>query len=207
VTQTFPGFIDGPAGRLQIQVDLPKVAPRAFGVLCHPHTLHGGTLRNKVIHQAARAFVTAGAAAVRFNFRGAGKSSGVCDYGKGEVDDLAAVVAWARSQWPERPFWLAGFSFGAYVSLRAAAAQAPVMLVSIAPPVGRYSFDEIDLPQSRWLIVQGRNDEVVPTAAVSAWVRTLPNQPRYVIVEDAGHFFHGRLAPLREQIIAFARTP
>lgn len=204
MTHPLPPFVDGPAGPLQIAVDQPASTPRAVGVLCHPHTQHGGTLTNKVIHQAARAFADAGAVAVRFNFRGAGGSGGSYDHGNGEVDDVAAVVAWARGRWPDRPLWLAGFSFGAYVSLRAVEAQAPERVVSIAPPVNLYAFDSIALPQSRWLVVQGGQDEVVPAAAVDAWIATLDRPPEYAFLPDAGHFFHGRLNLLREHIGAFA---
>ncbi len=202
----FPAFIEGPAGALQIQIDLPASTPRALGVLCHPHTLHGGTLTNKVIHQVARAFTDAGAVAVRFNFRGAGRSAGAFDHGQGEVDDLAAVIGWARRHWPDRPLWLAGFSFGAYVTLRAAAAHSPALVVTVAPPVDRYALDPPATPRVRWLVVQGAADEILSADGVSDWVRALPRPPDYELMPDAGHFFHGRLKPLRERIRKFAES-
>src|SRR3546814_3412047 len=78
-------------------------------------------MHNKVVTMAARAMRELGATTVRFNFRGTGDSEGAFDEGRGEVDDLHAVAAWVREQRPGDALWLAGFSFGAYVSLRAAA--------------------------------------------------------------------------------------
>jgi len=200
----FPSFIDGPAGALQIRIDLPATRPRALGVLCHPHTLHGGTLTNKVIHQVAHAFNDAGAIAVRFNFRGAGESAGSYDEGRGETDDVCAVVDWARRRWPDLPLWLAGFSFGAYVSLRAVDASDAAMIVTVAPPVNHFAFDTLVMPSVSWLVVQGGADEVVPADAVTTWVRSLSRPPEYELMPDVGHFFHGRLRPLRERVIRFA---
>ena len=115
-------LIEGSAGKIQLVVDEPGQDAQALAIICHPHTQHGGTLSNKVVHQIARTFTALNAVTVRFNFRGAGDSEGRYDSGVGEVDDLTRVVNWARNRWPGVPFWLAGFSFGAYVGLKAAKA-------------------------------------------------------------------------------------
>src|SRR3546814_8259441 len=104
---------------------------------------------------AARAMRELGATTVRFNFRGTGDSEGAFDEGRGEVDDLHAVAAWVREQRPGDALWLAGFSFGAYVSLRAAASLKPDLLVSIAPPAGRWDLDSNELPPMPRMVVQG----------------------------------------------------
>ena len=191
-------FIAGPVGRLQAVVDEPEQTPRAVAIICHPHTQYGGTLTNKVVHQLSRTFSGMGAASVRFNFRGAGESDGEYDAGNGESDDLAAVVDWSRQRWPEQPLWLAGFSFGAYVALRMAAALKPAWLVTVAPPVNLFPLDDFVRPDADWLLVQGADDEVVPASDVLHWVQQQHPPPETVVVEGAGHFFHGRLNQLQE---------
>src|SRR5690606_22779986 len=125
--------LDGPAGPLEVAVDLPDgdAAPRPIiAVICHPLSIEGGSMHNKVVTMAARALRDLGITPVRFNFRSVGASAGTYDNGIGETDDLRAVAHWVRSQRPDSALWLAGFSFGAYVSLRAAAALEPQALIS-----------------------------------------------------------------------------
>ncbi len=193
--------IDGPAGPLELLVDTPTGPPRALAVLCHPHPLHGGSLNNKVVHQMARTFTELGAVAVRFNFRGVGASAGTFDGGEGETGDLLAVADWARGRWPGLPLWLAGFSFGAWVALRAAPTLQPDWLVTVAPPVNLYDVPAPADPAPRWLLVQGSADDIVPAGAVSDWVQRLRQPPETVLLEGAGHFFHGRLNELRQVLV------
>lgn len=195
-----PGFIAGPAGKLQLLVDSPEEDARAVAVICHPHTQHGGTLANKVVHQVARTFTGQGAVSVRFNFRGAGDSEGEYDAGVGEVDDLTQVVNWVRGQCPGLPLWLAGFSFGAYVALLAAKKLAPDWLVTIAPPVNLYDVHSIQVTSPHWLVIQGSEDEIVPADAVLAWTAGLQQPPQLAEIAGAGHFFHGQLNVLKDQL-------
>ena len=132
-TASGPVLLPGPAGLLEVHVDLPEddVAPLPLvAIVCHPLSTEGGTMHNKVVTMTARALRELGATTVRFNFRGVGQSEGVFDEGKGELDDLRAVAAWVRQQRADAVLWLAGFSFGAYVALRAAAELQPAMLVT-----------------------------------------------------------------------------
>ena len=190
--------LPGPAGLLESLVDLPEQdARRGTAVICHPHPLHGGTMHNKVVTMLSRSLVELGLATVRFNFRGVGASAGSYDDGNGETDDLSAVVDWVRRERPDDALWLAGFSFGSYVALRAAASLAPQQLIQIAPPVGRWAFETITLPDCPWLIVQGEADEVVDPAAVFAWAANLPKNAQLVRMAETSHFFHRRLMDLR----------
>ena len=196
-----PLCIDGPAGRLEIALDAPdadSVAQPVLAIVCHPLSTEGGSMHNKVVTMTARALRELGISVVRFNFRGVGHSEGVFDDGTGEREDLRAVAAWARQQHPGAALWLAGFSFGAYVTLRMAVALEAAALISIAPPVGRsWDFDGISLPTSPWLVIQGEADEIVDPQAVYAWLSTLPRQPRLVRMPDTSHFFHRKLMDLR----------
>jgi len=192
--------LQGPAGDIEAAVDLPTAEMPALPltvVLCHPLSTEGGTMHNKVVTMAARALRELGATTVRFNFRGVGKSAGTFDHGDGERDDLAAVVSWARAQRSGDALWLAGFSFGAYVSLSAANALRPDALISIAPPAGRWDFDAITTPSCPWLVIQGDADEIVEPQAVYDWIDSLKRPPSLVRMFDTTHFFHRKLIDLR----------
>lgn len=199
--------LEGGAGVIEALLEVPAEvpSPQAVAVCCHPHPLYGGALTNKVIHTVARAFVAAGVPALRFNFRGVGGSAGVHDEGRGETLDLVAVAGWARQRFPAADLWLAGFSFGAWVSLRAASRLSPARLVSVAPPVGRWDFEDIPRPACPWLLVQGTADELLDAAAVEAWARALSPEVQVALLPEASHFFHGRLHEVRDLIEAFAR--
>jgi alpha/beta superfamily hydrolase len=199
-----PLLIDGPAGVLEAILEEPQgSAPAAFGVVCHPHPLHGGTMHNKVVHTLARACQERGLPTLRFNYRGVGTSAGSYDEGRGETQDALAVVAAGRARWPGAALTLAGFSFGAMVSLCAAAAAAPARLISVAPAVTGAPFASIERPPCPWLIVQGDADEIVDCRQVQAFAARFEPPPQLVLLPGVGHFFHGRLTELRDTAFAF----
>ena len=201
-TQSTTLLLDGPAGALEVAVDLSECPPRpAIAIVCHPLPTEGGTMHNKVVTMAARALREVGLDTVRFNFRGTGASEGTFDDGIGETDDLLAVAAWVRAQRPQQALWVAGFSFGAYVALRAAAQLQPAFMLSIAPPVGRsWDFASLVSPACPWLVIQGETDEVVDAQAVRAWVEAMPAPPELVRMPYTSHFFHRKLLDLRGAI-------
>jgi uncharacterized protein len=202
-------MIPGPVGTLEARIEDPVPAGerrRAVGVVCHPHPRHGGTMQNKVVHTAARAMQEAGAATVRFNFRGVGASAGKYDNGIGELADALAAVEWTRKHFGCDALWLAGFSFGAATALQAATQGArPLRLVTIAPPVGRIITEPLPRPECPWLIVQGDQDELIELAAVQQWAAGFEPGPQLRVVAGAEHFFHGKLTQLREAVLAFLR--
>lgn len=191
--------LTGPAGRLECIADLPEAdaARAATAVLCHPHPQHGGTMRNKVVTIMERSLRESGLRTLRFNFRGTGESEGEFDDGNGELGDLQAVVEWVRRVRPDDDVWLGGFSFGAWIALRAAQTVPARMLITIAPPVERYGFDELVSPNCPWLVVQGDEDDVVSPEAVIQWAEAMEPKPKLVVMEGSGHFFHRRLMDLR----------
>lgn len=198
----------GPAGPLEARLEFAEGVerPAMFGVACHPHSLKGGTMDNKVTHTIARAMVECGAPAFRFNFRGVGASGGVFDSGRGEADDLAAVVTEGRRRFPGAALWLGGFSFGAFVALRDARRVAPVKLIAVAPPVVGYELGDVDAPDCEWLLAQGDADDVVPPESVLQWAAKQANKPRLHVLTGAGHFFHGRLHELKPLMLEFLRN-
>lgn len=200
-------FLEGPAGRLEAILEFASGdAPHGAAVVLHPHPQHGGTMHNKVVHTLARAFVRLGFATLRFNFRGTEGSEGEYDEGRGELDDALATMAWMRDRYPQRPFWVAGFSFGAAIGIRAAVAEPVDGLISVAPAVSRFAAGLETQPECPWLIVQGDEDELVAVDETVAWVDSLAPGPELLVLAGAEHFFHGRLVELREAVTAFIRA-
>ena len=190
--------IPGPAGTLEVALNLPAEAPHAIALVAHPNPVQGGTLDNKVAQTLAKTFVALGYASVRFNFRGVGKSEGQFSDGIGETDDALAALAFARTQFADLaalPPVLAGFSFGSYVQARVATVVQPKRMVLVGPAVGRFAADT--LPTDT-IVIHGEQDDVVPLADVLAWAR--PQQLPIVVFPGCGHFFHGRLPQLQQTI-------
>ena len=200
--------IAGPAGALECATDLPTGAPRGTVVLCHPHPQFGGTLDNKVVQTLARAFLQLGYRAVRFNFRGVGGSAGNWDEGRGEIDDALAVIAAERAAHPGLPLALGGFSFGGFVAAQAAdrlqAAGQPVeRLVLIAPATSRFTMPATVAPDT--VLVHGESDDVVPLASTLDWAR--PQALPVIVLPGVGHFFHGQLPLLKQQVVQAWHVP
>ena len=198
-SQTLRERIAGPAGTIECAIDLPaQDAPLGVAVIAHPHPQHGGTMDNKVVQTLARAFVQLGWRCVRFNFRGVGGSEGAWDEGRGEIEDMDAVIAHYRGN---SELLLAGFSFGAYVASHAAArlAQnaAPARrLVLVGPATSRF---QVAAVPEHTLVIHGEQDEVVPLAATLDWAR--PQGLPVVVVPGVGHFFHGQLTLLKNTVL------
>jgi hypothetical protein len=159
-------------------------------------------MHNKVVTTLARAFEVAGARSVRFNFRGAGQSEGVFGESVGETEDAIAVLEWVRERRPDDELWLAGFSFGAAVALRAATRFPVACLITVAPAVHLYpDLADLEPPAIPWLLAMGTVDEVVPVGIVRDWARSRRHPPTLVLHEGVGHFYHQRLPELREAVL------
>jgi alpha/beta superfamily hydrolase len=181
-------LLAGPAGKIECAVDDPEGTPRGVAIVAHPHPLFGGSLDNKVAQTLARAFVELGYTAWRPNFRGVGASEGAHDEGRGEVDDLAAVVEQVGSRQPV----LAGFSFGAAVQTRLAQRIAPERMVLVGVAVKH--LEALPVPANT-ILIHGEEDSTVLLADVLAWAK--PQDLPVVVVPGADHFFHRRLHILR----------
>jgi uncharacterized protein len=195
--------ITGPAGAIEIATALPAQTPLFLAIVCHPHSLFGGAMGNKVVTTVERTLRDLHSATVRFNFRGVGKSAGQFDHGLGECLDLTAAYQFARSYYPELPLLLAGFSFGSYVAARMANSLNAGQLILIAPPVQSWDFRALDAPRMPWCIVQGEQDEVVQASAVYQFASEQnPAHTTLLRLPNCTHFFHGKLAELRAALSA-----
>ena len=196
-------FIDGPVGAIETLVENPG-APRGIALVCHPHPLFGGANTNKVTHALARTFTRMDYVSLRPNFRGVGGSAGKHDEGRGETEDMLAVLAEARRRFGDLPVALAGFSFGAYVQTRVAQALAEAghpaqRLVLVGTAAGHVEGArkyETGAVASDTIVIHGARDETVPLANVLSWAE--PLDLPVIIVPGADHFFHRRLHVIRD---------
>ena len=198
-------FIDGPAGKLEALHEGPEdgVAIDRVAVVCHPHPLHGGTLHNKVVFRLARGIRNAGSAVIRFNFRGAGLSDGKHDDGKGEQDDVRAVVAFAKESYPNLPVLCAGFSFGSNIGLRVAAKDGGFeRFIAAGLPVDRGGFEflaKCDFPK---IFIHSTNDEHGSRENIQKVFDAAAEPKLMEWVEAEDHFFVHRLEQFEQKVIA-----
>lgn len=195
-------FLAGPAGRLEALWEEPAGSRADLaGLVCHPHPLYGGTLHNKVVHHTALALQEHGLAVLRFNFRGAGRSAGKHDRGRGEADDVRAALAHVEVKRPGAGILLAGFSFGARVGLRVGCADERVRaLVGVGIPADNNDLAYLARCAKPKLFVQGTRDQFGSQAAVEAVVAQAAAPKELVWIEEADHFFTGHLSHLRQAI-------
>lgn len=185
--------IAGPTGPLEARLDLPTGTVRAVAVCGHPHPLHGGTMHTKALYQAAKAVTRAGAAALRFNFRGVGLSAGRFDAGLGEQDDFRAAIDHAAARFPGVPIWALGMSFGSWIAASVGAADPRVSLVVlVAPAVDRYDYSALATAGKPTFIVHGEDDELIAAKEVRKFYATLSEPKELVMIEDANHLFEHR---------------
>ena len=193
--------IPGPAGPLEALLDLPDGEPRAVAVFGHPHPLHGGTMHTKALYQAAKAMPRIGVAALRFNFRGVGRSMGTFDSGPGEKDDFRAALSFVEERFPDLPIWTAGMSFGSWIALSVGAEDPRVsLLLAIAPPVDRYDFGALKTCTLPKFIVHGESDELISIKEIRKFYAQIPEPKELVTIEDANHLFEGKTSMVGDAV-------
>ena len=200
--------LQGGAGVIEALRDRPAAATPAAGVvvIAHPHPLFGGTMDNKVVQTLARAFVGCGWTTVRFNFRGVGASEGAHDEGRGELQDMLAVIEQVA---PAGRLAIAGFSFGSFVACGAVdklwGTRELGKIVLVGTAAARFAVSPLPPDaHEHTLVVHGEQDDTVPLAAVLDWARpqTLP----VTVVPGGGHFFHGQLPLLKGLVTRHLRA-
>ena len=194
--------IAGPAGMLEgLLQERDAGVPKFIAVVCHPDPLQGGTLHNKVVHRVASVLHELGAAVLRFNFRGVGKSEGRSEGGEGELEDARAALAWLRGRHPGAASWVGGFSFGAWVAARLAASDPGVaQLILIAPPVEYRDFSVLREARVPKLVIQGTGDQVCAPQSLEREFSLWAEPRRLILVEGASHFFDRQLGELAEAL-------
>ncbi|HEV2709047.1 MAG TPA: alpha/beta family hydrolase [Edaphobacter sp.] len=187
--------LHGPAGRLEALLNTGQSDAAYAVLLCHPHPGGGGTMHNKVVYHAMKAFSSFGLPTLRFNFRSVGLSEGTFDHGRGEQEDVRAALAWLEANL-KLPILFAGFSFGSYVGLRACCGDARVKgLVALGLPAhaeGRdYTYGFLSQCTQSKLFVSGDHDQYGPRAELEEAFASASEPKRLVVIEGAEHFFQG----------------
>ncbi|MBI1358554.1 MAG: hypothetical protein GC160_29810 [Acidobacteria bacterium] len=185
-------YLQGPAGRLECLHEGPEedVRIRQAAVVCHPHPLFGGTLHNKVVFRLARAARNADAAVLRFNFRGVGQSAGEHDDGLGEQDDVRAAARFMKDRYPGLPLVLAGFSFGASMSLRVACGDPTIArVIAAGTPVNRGGFGFLASCGAPKHFLHSTNDEHGARDKMEAAFEMAAPPKKLDWIEAKDHFF------------------
>ena len=202
-------IINGPEGRLEGRYHHSKQQNAPIALLLHPHPQHGGTMNNKVVYTLYHAFVRRGFSALRFNFRGVGRSQGSFARGEGELADAAAALDWLQGYNPNASAcWIAGFSFGAWIGMQLLMRRPEIDgFISIAPPANLYDFGFLAPCPSSGLIIHGDKDPLVPLESVQKLINKLMHQRDITIdfrlVKGADHFFQNRLSELDAEVEAY----
>ncbi len=200
---------DGPSGRLEGLLEEPDGTPRAAAVVCHPHPLHGGTMRNTIVFRTARALRDNGIVTLRFNFRGVEGSAGE-HHGQGgpgsEEDDLAAALDLLAARWPALPLWAAGYSFGSRTACGLAGRDARIeRLILLALPVGVYDCACIERVRQPAFLLFGGGDAFGTLTELAQKHGNLPANLDVDELPGADHFFRGRTPILEEKVRTWAR--
>ncbi|MGE3956840.1 MAG: alpha/beta hydrolase [Vicinamibacterales bacterium] len=199
--------IQGPAGRLEVILDLPAdrgvtgegllatgpgEGPRAAVVLGHPHPQFGGTMHTKGIYHTAKGLARIGCAVLRFNFRGVGRSEGTYDEGRGERDDFRAGLDFMAERFPGMPLWAGGMSFGSWVGCNVGVEDPRVSLVlGIAAPVNKWDFSAVEASTKPKFFVHGEMDEICGYREITAFYARCADPKELVIIDASDHLFNG----------------
>ena len=199
-------IFNGPDGRLEGRYHHSKRANAPVALLLHPHPQHGGTMNNRVVYALYQCFVNRGFSALRFNFRGVGNSQGEFDSGQGELSDAASALDWMQAHNPNaQSCWIAGFSFGAWVSMQLMMRRPEISgFISIAPPANQHDFSFLAPCPASGLILHGDKDDIVPLSSVDKLAQKLQKQKNIVIdyrvIKGSDHFFQEDLSVLNGHI-------
>jgi alpha/beta superfamily hydrolase len=195
-------FFSGPEGRIEGRYHHNETKGAPLVVVLHPHPLYGGTMNNKITYNLYQAFVRSGFSALRFNFRGIGKSQGKFDDGIGELADAATALDWIQQQnMDASACWIAGFSFGAWISMQLLMRRPEINgFIAVSPPANLYDFSFLSPCPTAGLITMGDRDEVVAEEAVSKLATKLAGQKganlEYKIIKGADHYYRNNLEAL-----------
>lgn len=194
----------GPAGSIEALYKPGSAAPARAAVLSHPHPQFGGTMHNKVVFRAAKAFERLGYATLRFNFRGVGRSRGTFDEGAGEAEDAKAALDWMAGEHPGLALVHCGFSFGNAIGTPVAAADDRVdRLVCLGTPTASFRFERLAQVVKPKLFVQGEHDEHGPLKALREGLARVAQPWTLVVVNGADHFFAGHLEEMERAIVGY----
>lgn len=212
--------------RIEALFELPPIPPKGAFVLCHPYPIYGGDMYNKVVKKMAEGVLENGFAALRYNMRGVGASTGSMAVPAQDRADLVHLLEWLGDQPCTGPVFLAGYSYGAFISISLLADPergvadpalskpgAPRVegIISVACPINLPEFSFAALPPVPIEMIQGTSDELIPKSELEESLQKLGispesrwREPRWI--EGADHCFNGKLPLLRESFVEAVRN-
>jgi alpha/beta superfamily hydrolase len=203
-------FIPVAHGQLEAILKEPRELPaKGVALVLHPHPLGGGTMHNKVVFRAAAALNDAGLTTLRINFRGVGQSSGIHDFGNGELEDVKAGLDYLAQSYPGQSITVCGFSFGARMGMEIGSNDERVKrLISIGTPLSKYDFGFLKDCRKPLLLVHGDRDEFGDVEELRALVNSISDMVpvKLVVIPGTGHFFEGHLDELKTAIYDWVST-
>jgi alpha/beta superfamily hydrolase len=202
-------IFNGPCGRLQGRYQPGSEPDSPIAIILHPHPEMGGTMNNKVVYSMFQTFNERDFSVLRFNFRGVGRSQGEFDGGIGELSDAASALDWMQSfNASARQCWVAGYSFGAWISMQLLMRRPEIdAFISISPPANTLDFTFLAPCPSSGIMVGGSEDKIVPEDDIKKLSEKLQQQRGIAIdyhrISGATHFYENHLDELQSAVGAY----
>ncbi|QXK91913.1 alpha/beta hydrolase [Neoehrlichia mikurensis] len=206
-------FLNGSAGKIEGKYYHNKDVNAPLALILHPHPQYGGSMDNKIVYNLYNIFINNGFSVLRINFRGVGKSTGSFDKGVGELNDGATAADWLQNNNPSiAPFWVAGFSFGAWIAMQLVMRRPEIEgFIAVSPPANKYDFSFLSPCPIPGLIVQGDNDSISDECVVSQLASKLKNSIKseymqYCVIEKADHFFRDHIDTFYQVVDSYIKS-
>ena len=205
-------FIPGPSGRIQAKYFKSKQVGAPVALVLSPHPQYGGTMNNRIVHEAYNCFYKNKFSVIKINFRGVEKSEGIFDNGQGELSDAAAALDWIERENPGySQCWVSGFSFGALICMQLIMRRPEVnKFVAISPQPNLYDFTFLSPCPISGIVLFGKNDELVQVDSILNLKKRLSLQKnievKFESVTGANHFYKNKEKELAVSIDRYLKS-
>ncbi|MEW6303668.1 MAG: alpha/beta fold hydrolase [Verrucomicrobiota bacterium] len=200
--------IKGPLGNLEGRYHAAESPTAPVALVLHPNPQFGGSMNNMVVYTMFTTFVDCGFSALRFNYRGVGRSEGQFSADGGEVEDAVEPLDWLQAQFPNASAkWVGGFSYGAMIALKLLAKRKEFAgFIAVSPPAKKYDFTFLDADVAPGLFLHGEADTLIPPEGTVELVERLRSggaAVEYIGIPAAGHFFDNQQEELTNAMRAY----
>jgi len=191
-------FIPGASGRIQARYYKSQQQGAPVALVLQPHPQYGGTMNNRIVYELFNSFYKNGFSVIKINFRGVGKSDGIFDDGQGELSDAAAALDWIEKENAGyAQCWVSGFSFGSLICMQLIMRRPEVnKFIAVSPQPNVYDFTFLAPCPISGLVVNGKNDELVPEESLLSFKKRLSMQKnidvKFETISNANHFFKNK---------------
>ena len=204
-------FIPGPSGRLEAKYFKNSKRGSPIAIVLQPHPQFGGSMENRVVHEAFNVFIKNGFSVIKLNFRGVGKREGTFDNGQGELSDAAAALDWIeRENQDYSQCWVSGFSFGSLLCMQLIMRRPEVTkFIAIAPQPNVYDFTFLAPCPTSGQIIFGEKDELVSKESINDLSNRLKSQKGIQVdfaeIKNANHFFKDKEEELKKVMNSYIK--